>query len=255
MAWLERDGVRLAYELHGEDRPGRSVLLTHGYGADRRMWDQNIPVLAPLGPTVAWDMRGHGESDAPDDPALYSHELTLGDMEALLDAIGAETAVLVGMSLGGFLSLGLQLRCPERVAGLVLVDTGPGFKSSDARERWNVWARDRADRLETNGLDALPGGTEQSHARHVHGAQGLAHAARGMLAQRDSGVFDALGEIAVPTLVVVGSEDTQFLAAADVMATRLPRARKVVLPGAGHAANMDVPAEFNAAVAAFVGGL
>lgn len=255
MEWLERDGVRLAYERHAPDRPGTAVLLTHGYGASRRMWDLNIPALAPLGPTVAWDMRGHGDSDAPDDPALYSHELTLEDMHALLDGVGAQTAVLIGMSLGGFLSLGFRLRWPERVTGLVLVDTGPGFRRPEAREGWNTWARDRADRLESAGLAALPGGSEQRHTWHVHGAQGLAHAARGMLVQHDSSVFDALDQISVPTLVVVGAEDTQFLVAADVMVQRIPGARKVVLSGAGHAANMDAPEEFNAAVGEFLATL
>jgi pimeloyl-ACP methyl ester carboxylesterase len=255
MSWLERDGVRLAYELHGGDRPGRPVLLTHGYGASRRMWGLNLPALAGRGPTVAWDMRGHGESDAPADPALYSHELTLGDMEAVLDAVGVSQAVAIGMSLGGFLSLGLNLRRPERVAGLVLVDTGPGFRNPEARERWNAWARDRADRLETDGMNALPGGSEQRRAEHIHGAQGLAHAARGMLVQQDVAVFESLTEITVPTLVVVGSEDAQFLAAADVMTERILGARKVVLAGAGHAANIDAPEEFNAAVADFLGRL
>jgi pimeloyl-ACP methyl ester carboxylesterase len=252
MEWLERDGVRLAYERHAPDRPGPAVLLTHGYGASRRMWDLNIPALAAHGPTVAWDMRGHGDSDAPDDPAVYSHELTLEDMHALLDGVDAQKAVLIGMSLGGYLSLGFHLRWPERVAGLVLVDTGPGFRRPEAREGWNAWARDRADRLEADGLDALPGGSEQRRVQHVNGAQGLAHAARGMLVQHDSAVFDSLSQIAVPTLVVVGSEDTQFLAAADVMEASIPGARKVVLSGAGHAANLDAPEEFNAAVGDFL---
>ncbi|HEY1522320.1 MAG TPA: alpha/beta fold hydrolase [Solirubrobacteraceae bacterium] len=255
MSWLERDGVRLAYELHGQDRAGQPVLLTHGYGASRRMWAPNLLALAGRGPTVAWEMRGHGDSDAPDDPALYSHELSLGDMEAVLTVMGAPTAVLIGMSLGGFLSLAFNLRHPERVTGLVLVDTGPGFRSQEARERWNSWARDRADRLEAGGMEALPGGSEQRRAAHIHGAQGLAHAARGMLVQQDGAVFESLAQIAVPTLVVVGSEDAQFLAAADVMEKRIPEARKVVLPGAGHAANMDAPEEFNAVVADFLEGL
>src|SRR5437763_10070473 len=136
MPWVERDGVRLAYDLENPDGPGAPVLLTHGYGATRRMWSPNPSAIAAHGPTLAWDMRGHGESEVPGDAARYSHELTLDDMAAVLDVLGSEPAVLVGMSLGGFLSLGLHLRAPERVAGLVLVDTGPGFRSPQARERW-----------------------------------------------------------------------------------------------------------------------
>jgi pimeloyl-ACP methyl ester carboxylesterase len=254
MPWLDRDGVRLAYEIHDGDGPGLPVLLTHGYGASLRMWDLNLPATAPH-PTITWDMRGHGQSDAPEDPLLYSHRHTLGDLAALLDLAGGERAVLIGMSLGGFMSLSFRARYPERVAALVLVDTGPGFRSPASREGWNAWALQRADELEARGLDALPAGREQRQANHVHGAQGLAHAARGMLVQHDAAVFESLGEIDVPVLVMVGGEDKQFLAAADVMEARIPDARKVVLAGAGHAANLDAPAEWGAAVAGFLGGL
>jgi pimeloyl-ACP methyl ester carboxylesterase len=219
------------------------------------MWDSNITALTRDRAAITWDMRGHGESDAPEDPSLYSHEHTLADMAALLDAAAAPRAVLVGMSLGGFMSLLFRHRFPERVAALVLVDTGPGFRNQEARERWNAWARTRAEELETQGMDAMLIGREQRQARHVHGARGLAHAARGMLVQEDSMVFDSLSEIDVPTLVVVGSEDQQFLAAADLMQTHIPQAHRVTLAGAGHAANLDAPEEFNTAAGRLLNGL
>jgi pimeloyl-ACP methyl ester carboxylesterase len=255
MASLERDGVHLGYEVHGRPGPGTPLLLTHGYGASRHMWDPNVTALTPDRAAITWDMRGHGESDAPEDPSLYSPDHTLADMAALLDAADAPRAVLVGMSLGGFMSLLFRQRFPERVTALVLVDTGPGFRRAAAREHWNAWATQRADELEEDGLDALPAGREQRQARHVHGARGLAHAARGMLVQHDSAVFDSLTEIDVPTLVVVGSEDEQFLAAADLMEARIPGSRRVTLAGAGHAANLDAPEDFNAAVGEFLNSL
>ncbi len=176
-------------------------------------------------------------------------------MAALLDAAGVEAAVLCGMSLGGFLSLRFRLAYPARVRALVLVDTGPGFRDPAARERWNQWARAQADDLEARGVDALPTGREQAQAQHVHGTRGIAHVARGILVQEDSSVFDSLGEIDVPTLIIVGSEDTQFRAAAEVMEARVAGARRVVLEGAGHAANIDAPAEFNAVVSDFLEAL
>lgn len=251
-AMLERDGVMLHYELHGGPHGRPPVLLTHGFGASGGMWEANLPALTRQRQAITWDLRGHGASDAPGDGALYSHELCLQDMAALLDLAGAERAVLCGMSLGGFLSLSFRLRFPERVTGLVLVDTGPGFRDGRARERWNDWARQRADELDAGGVAALPQGVEQAQADHVHGAAGIAHAARGMLAQRDAAVFESLGSIGVPTLIVVGSEDQPFLAAADVMEARIPGARKLVLPRAGHAANMDAPEDFGAAVTEFL---
>ena len=76
-----------------------------------------------------------------------------------------------------------------------------------------------------------------------------------MLAQFDSSLIDSLPTIAVPTLVLVGAEDHHFLGAADYMAAKIPGARKIVIPGAGHAANLDQPAAFNRAVADFLAAL
>lgn len=252
MPTLTRDDLTIHYELHGQatDRP--PLLLSHGYGASGGMWEPNISALDGDRQVITWDLPGHGASDAPDRPAEYTHQACVEDMAALLDAVEAEQAVLGGMSLGGFLSLTFRLRYPERVLGLVLVDTGPGFRDEAARERWNRWARDRAEMLEADGVAALPGGPEQGQATHVHGGKGLAHAARKMLVQYDSGVFDSLHQVSVPTLIVVGSEDENFLGAADVMARRIPGAQRLVLENAGHAANLEAPEEFNAAVSRFL---
>ena len=86
-------------------------------------------------------------------------------------------------------------------------------------------------------------------------ATGLAHAARGMLAQFDDKMIQSLPSIAVPTLVLVGSEDVKFHAAADYMAGKIASAQKVVIDGAGHEANMDQPTAFNQAMGAFLDGL
>jgi pimeloyl-ACP methyl ester carboxylesterase len=83
-------------------------------------------------------------------------------------------------------------------------------------------------------------------------AEGLARAARGMLTQRDARVIDSLPHIAAPSLVVVGADDTPFLIASDYMAGTIPGARKLVIPGAGHAANIDQPEAFNAGVLQFL---
>jgi pimeloyl-ACP methyl ester carboxylesterase len=86
-------------------------------------------------------------------------------------------------------------------------------------------------------------------------ADGLARAARGMLAQKDSRVINSLPAIVVPTLIVVGANDTPFLAATDYMAAKIPGAKKVIIPDAGHSANLDQPHIFNAAVVDFLARL
>src|SRR6266581_411503 len=115
------------------------------------MWRHNLPALSDKRPVVTWDLRGHGASDAPDNPALYRHDACVDDMRALLEATTHGCAVIGGMSLGGYLSLELYHHNPDRVLGLILVDTGPGFRNPEAREGWNRWALERADELEQTG--------------------------------------------------------------------------------------------------------
>jgi pimeloyl-ACP methyl ester carboxylesterase len=253
MQQLDRDGVHIAYEVTNPGA-GPVVLVSHGFSATSAMWAPNLGALARGRTVVAWDQRGHGDSDAPDDPAAYGRDVCVADMGALLDQVGAEKAVLVGMSLGGYLSLAFHLAHPRRVAALVLVDTGPGFRKDDAREQWNTWARQRGEEIERQGALGERLSTEVRQARH-RDLRGVAMAARYVLTQADGQIMASLPGVAVPTLVVVGSEDTNFLAAADYMARTIPDARKVVIDKAGHASNLDQPDDFNAAVGAFLDGL
>ncbi len=239
----------IAYTTHGQPTARAPMLLTHGYGASQAMWAENIGALGVDREVVAWDLPGHGAGASSGEP---THDQCVADMLVLLDVLGAPRAVVGGMSLGGYLSLLLCARHPERVAALVLVDTGPGFRDDGAREAWNAWVGELADDLEVRGLEALRPSPESAAAEHVAGAAGLAVAARGILAQRDAEVFESLGAITVPTLIVVGANDDRFLAAADVMARRIPGARKVVIADAAHAANMDQPAQFNRVVHEFL---
>ncbi|HVA73587.1 MAG TPA: alpha/beta fold hydrolase [Acidimicrobiales bacterium] len=257
MPELDRDGVAIHYEVHGPhagEARGPALLLSHGYGATTQMWNGNLPALARDRVVVTWDIRGHGRSDSPDDPALYSEELSVQDMAAVLDAVGEQTAVIGGLSLGGYLSLAFNIRYPKRVTALVLCDTGPGYKRDEPREQWNDTARRRADQLDTKGLAALGESAEVRDNPH-RSARGLALAARHILTQRDPSVIESLPTIKVPTLVLVGADDKPFLTAADVMAAKIPGATKAVIPGAGHAANIDQPEAFDEAVLGFLATL
>src|ERR1700722_1400651 len=248
MSYLDRDGVRIYYEEHGS---GPAVLFSHGYSASTRMWNGQFDALADSYHVIGWDMRGHDRSDSPEDPALYSHELTVADMAAVLDACHVERAVIGGLSLGGFMSLAFHLTHPKRTAALMLFDTGPGYKKDDGRAGWNRIADSMARAYEKHGLAAAGASAEVAVSRH-RSAAGLAHAARGILAQKDGSVIESLPEIRVPTLVLVGENDKQFRPSADYMAAKIPGAEKVILERAGHAANIDQPAAFNVAVRDFL---
>jgi pimeloyl-ACP methyl ester carboxylesterase len=252
MPKLDRDGVKIYYEVHGSGPP---LILTHGYSSTSAMWNGQIEALSKQHQLILWDMRGHGQSDYPADPAAYSEALTVADIAALLDEVGAAKAIVGGLSLGGYMSLAFYRAHPERVSALLIVDTGPGFKKDDAREVWNERARATADRFDREGLDALKSASRERSTVSHRDASGLARAARGMLTQRDAKVIEVLPEIKVPSLVVVGADDTPFLAASDYMAAKIPGARKAVIPAAGHAVNIDQPQAFIEAVLPFLDGL
>lgn len=252
MALLNRGGVNIYYEVHGE---GPTLILTHGFSATSAMWQPQIAALSASYQLVIWDMRGHGQSDAPADAAAYSEARTTADIAALLDVVGAQTAIVGGLSLGGYMSLAFYADYAERVDALLIIDTGPGFKKDAAREAWNVTANASGDNIERLGEAALSAGSpERAKAQHKDLA-GVVYAARNMLTQYNDRVIQSLPTIAVASLVVVGADDEPFLIATDYMAAKIPGAQKVVIPDAGHASNIDQPAAFNEAVLGFLANL
>jgi pimeloyl-ACP methyl ester carboxylesterase len=248
MPMLTRPGGDISYHVAGA---GQSLLLSHGYGATSAMFGPNLTALSARHQVVTWDLRGHGDSQSPADPACYRAQSALADMTALLDELGVRRAVLGGHSLGGYLSLDFALAFPDRVAGLILIDTGPGFRNDEARDGWNRRAKATATRLSERGVAAL-GSSAELHAGGHRDVTGLILAAKHTLTQHDGHVLAGLPSIGVPALVVVGADDTHFLAAADYMAAKIPAARKVVIPGAGHAPGIDRPELFNAELTRFL---
>jgi pimeloyl-ACP methyl ester carboxylesterase len=248
---IERDGVRIHYEEHGAGA-GTPMLLSHGFCATGRMFASTVTALAAGRRCFTWDLRGHGRSDYPDDADRYSVAHSVGDMLAILDAAGAERAVLLGHSLGGYLSLELQRLHPERVAALVLVGTGPGFRNDDARAGWNEMCEAFAATFEKKGLDGLPFRSEEVEPDAHRDADGLIRAARHLLTQHDGRVLEHLPDITVPTLIVVGEKDRQFLAGCSYMAAKIRGARHVVIDGAGHAPMLTHPQPFLTAATAFL---
>jgi pimeloyl-ACP methyl ester carboxylesterase len=252
MPTVNRNGVSIYYEVHGKGVP---LLLSHGYSATSHMWAGQVEAFSRDYQLITWDMRGHGKSDYPEDLAEYTEAATVADMAAILDAVGAKKAIIGGLSLGGYMSLAFHLAHADRCLALLIIDTGPGYKKDEGRAGWNATAIRRAENFEKNGLPPpTAGGAETRGAPHRN-AIGLAKAARGMLTQHTPAVINSLPDIHVPSVVVVGDKDEPFLAASDYMAAKIPGAKKAVIPNAGHAANIDQPQAFNAAILGFLADL
>lgn len=252
MPLLSRDdGVRIFYEVHNPEGAATPIVLTHGFAATTAMWSQNVDELSKDRPVLVWDQRGHGASDAPDEPHKYSEQVCVDDLVGLLEVAGFSRVVMGGMSLGGYLSLAFHYQHPDRVAGLILVDTGPGYKSDSSRAAWNDQVEKSAGLLESGQPEAVFHSAEMRLDHHAH-PEVLPMAARGVMKQHDDRIIRSLSTIEKPTLVVVGEDDDAYRGGADYLATRISGATQVVLPDAGHVSNKDQPELFNAAVRTFL---
>jgi pimeloyl-ACP methyl ester carboxylesterase len=261
------DGYAVYAEAHGEGAP---IVFSCALATTSENWRPQVAPLVTAGMRVVlWDFRGHGRSDAPEDPGAYHVDRVVDDLARVLDwAAPGEPAVLAGLSFGGLASLHLALREPSRARALVLIGSGPGFKNAEAQARWEALVERTAAFVLRNGMQAFaasraaatlvglspdaPAARAATRAIAAQQPHGIAHFAR-RVAGPAAPVLDRLGEIAVPALVMVGEHDEQYLRAAEVMGARLRAAERVTIPGAGHIVNLDAPEAFESALLGFLG--
>jgi pimeloyl-ACP methyl ester carboxylesterase len=263
------DGVELYAEVSGDGLPlvfSNGLCITHV-----NFEPQVAPLVAAGCRVVRWDYRGHGRSEVPLAPEAYTLDQVVDDLGCAVDlASRDEPVVLAGISFGGLASLHYAQRHPERVRALVLIATGPGFKNPEAAARWQAQCDRTAAFMQERGMRAFVEGKSgrtvvgmkpELPAARAAAAAAIAQDPRGLaLFSRLIGgpappVMDALPRIQVPALVLVGELDEAYLRAADVMAAKLPHATKVVIPGAGHIANLEAPEAFDAALLGFIRSL
>jgi len=266
---------------------GVPLVLVHGFGNDAHIWDDFAPLAAPHYHVVAIDLRGHGDSDH-DPERRYRWEDHVRDLETVTQALGFERMVLVGHSLGGRTCLLYAGRHPERMAGLVVVDTGP---EHDPRGQIRI-RQEVEGRTATGGDGSLASVAEyeQLLAHNYPAAQPAAirRMARSELKQREDGrwvrkadpvfmmaiadagpeeqaayeeetrqkLWDACRTVPCPTLVVRGAaSDILSAETADEMVDEvLHNGTLAVVAQAAHSVMTDNPEGFNEAVAAFVLG-
>lgn len=260
MPFVTVDGVRLVYDLRGQGIP---VLWIHGFPLGRWLWDPQLEALAGIARSIAVDLRGFGGSGTPEGP--YTMETYAADLRGLLDALGIERAVLAGLSMGGYVAFAFYAAYPERVRGLILADTRHQADTPEARaNRYALIERIRAEGTPAAVEAFLPrlfGATTQRERPELvealrrkmltNPAAGLIGALQAMAERPDR--TDLLPHIRVPTLVIAGEEDAVTPPdLARAMAEAIPGARLVVIPRAGHLANVEAPEAFNEAVRSFL---
>ena len=197
---------------------GPPLVFIHGMGTSAASWKAVTDLLADRYETVAIDLLGHGDSPVPDDPDQYSRDGALADIDEVLATLD-EPAILVGHSLGGYLALAHVATRPGVVRGIVVLNTGPGFRDPEKREGWNERSRRNAHRF------------------------GVPEQVADLNLQHDSVVMDRLTEIDTPTLVVAGGDDRpEYQGSGRYLERKLTNGSFVVVDGGGHSMHEDTHA-------------
>jgi pimeloyl-ACP methyl ester carboxylesterase len=254
------NGTRLFYEVKGA---GPAVVFIHGGQLDCRMWDDQLATFSKDFRVIRYDVRGYGGSFRPD--MLYSDA---DDLAGLLDYLKVDKAHLVGLSLGGRIALDFALAHPARVRSLTLAGPGlsgyepPGGAETDLR-MWEIikaardagpesatalWLKDpfMAPAMEQERLVPALRKLARENAHCWLENPVLQRSPRPLAATR-------LGEIKVPTLLIIGDRDvSQSKATVETLEKGIAGAKKASIKGAGHMVNMERPDAFNEAVLGFL---
>ena len=258
MAYADLQGQRIYYEVTGQ---GPALILLHSLGFNSGAWREQIKVLSPHYTVITPDIRGHGRSP---------HQKTItvsgvvDDVEGLISYLNVERCHLLGISMGGIFSLSYYHRNPDKVRSLILADSyatlGEAGKSrvEAAEARW-ASGIDMAAFGREYAADCLmpttPASLHEELASAIAEMQPQAYLET-MRAIFLADVSDVLPQVRVPTLVLVGMQDHRTpIAFSEVLAQKIPHARLVTIPQAGHLSNLDNPPAFNTIVLDFLKSL
>jgi pimeloyl-ACP methyl ester carboxylesterase len=263
------NGCKIYFEETGPAN-APAVLFCHEFGGDFRSWEDQMRHLGRNWRCITFSNRGYPRSDAPADEAAYGQDIANHDAIAVLDHLKIAKAHVVGLSMGGYTTLMLAAKFPDRVLSCVAAGAGSGALKAN-RAQFIEEARHAAGETETRGaMDAVgiglgptrvqlqnkdPRGWQQFVANlGEHNAKAAAKTLRQVQASRAS-LYDleaVLKAVKAPTLLLVGDEDEPCLDVNLWMKRLMPTARLAILPAAGHAINLEEPALFNQLVEQFL---
>lgn len=197
---------------------GQPIVFIHGMGTSAASWKAVSDLLADRFTTVAIDLLGHGDSPVVDDPEAYNRDAALDDIDDVLATLD-EPAVLVGHSLGGYLALAHVATRPGVARGIVVLNTGPGFRDPEKREGWNERSRRNADRF------------------------GVPVQVANLNLQHDSVVMDRVADIDTPTLVLAGGDDRpEYQGSGQYLERKMPNGSFRLVDGGKHSMHEDTHA-------------
>lgn len=251
------------YEVHGEGIP---IVLLHGFTGSSSTWQRFVRACPSGFKLVTVDLPGHGRTSGEQ---IKSMDACISDLQQLFKSLQLEQFILVGYSMGGRTALSYTIKYPENVAGLVLESASPGLFDAAAREERKNKDEQLALRIEEEGVTAfidywenIPLFQTQKQLskenqlairkeRIEQTAIGLANSLRGMGTGSQASNWDALIEVKIPVLLLVGELDSKFIEINQRMKQNLPMAELEIFSSAGHALHIEKPASFLESVLAF----
>jgi len=255
-------GNRVNYSIEGPDE-GAVVMLSHSLATNMTMWEPQVEVLASRYRVLRYDTRGHGGSGAPS--GAYSLEQLAQDAASLLEELRIERAHFIGLSLGGMIGQTFALRLPERLLSLTLCDTS----SRVAPEAGPVWA-ERIRTAEDEGMNPLVEPTIERWFTPSFRTRrsDVVDRVRGMIRSTPPAGYigcchavaaldltDRIAAISLPTLVVVGEQDSGTpVEAARTIHDRIAGSELAIISSASHLSNLEQPEEFNRLITDFLAG-
>lgn len=265
------NGISLYYEEAGQ---GDAIVFAHEFSDDCRSFAGQVAHFAPRYRCVVYNARGFAPSEAPEALDAYSQEQSVEDMAGLMRHLGIESAHVVGISMGSMTTLHFGLRHPEMARSLVICGTGPG-DTARAKARFEAeigdfiadietrgWARVAEDygltddrrRLRDKNPPAYAAFQERLAMRAVNGPlQTLRRTVTGRALLAD--LSEQLEAMVVPTLILTGDEDHVCIDTSLYLKRLLPAAGLSIVPGTGHAVNLEEPELFNRTLDSFFGAV
>jgi len=260
--------VRLHWEERGSGDP---LLFIHEYAGDHRSWAGQVAHFSSRFRCITYAARGYPPSDVPRDVSEYSQANAVEDAIAVLEAADAERAHVVGLSMGGFATLHLVLRHPERVVSAVAAGVGYGAQP-EKQEQFKRESLAIADAIDRQGMAKFAEGYAVGPARvqlqnkrpdvwrefaaalAAHDPAGAAMTMRGVQAMRPSlyALTEELRRITTPILILAGDEDEGSLEPSLMLKRTIPTAGLSILPRTGHTLNLEEPERFNQEVERFI---
>lgn len=267
MPYAISKGVRLYYEESGKGTP---IIFVHEFSGDLYSWEAQLRRFSRRHRCIAFNARGYPPSDVPQALSQYSYRIATADIANVLRHLGERQAHVVGCSMGAYTTLQFGLRYPRMALSLTLVGVGAGSELARL-EQFQRDTESQAQRYLALGTREVvkmylnhparaplrrkdPRGFEEFYSRLAeHSAPGAANTLRGVQARRPSvyRLGSALRRLAVPLQIVCGDEDPSALMPSLFIKRACPSARLTVVPGTGHAVNVEEPEFFNGITAGF----